>query len=137
VAAELWPPAAASTNGGASTNGHASTNGDASTNGQASTNGHASTNGQASTNGRGSANGHAGNQIEPSALPVGKGIVNRRMILGLAAAGVTGGSVLAEALSTRAGAATTIQPGAPAPAIVTLTDAATIAVDASQGNTSA
>jgi len=65
---------------------------------------------------------------------------------GVAAAGVAGGSVLAGAAGSPAraadaaaaaaagAAATTIEPGALVPAVVVLTDAATIAVDASLGN---
>jgi hypothetical protein len=53
---------------------------------------------------------------------------------GLAAAGV-GAVVLVEAAPAQAAAqGTTTEPGAIAPAVVNLTDAATIAVDASQGN---
>ena len=55
---------------------------------------------------------------------------------GVAAAGAAG-SVLTGAIAAPAGAAaqaTTIEPGAIAPAVVVLADAATIAVDASQGN---
>jgi IPT/TIG domain len=63
-----------------------------------------------------------------------KGMVDRRKVLGLAAAGVAGGSVLAEGLSSTATAATTTEPGAVAPAVVALTDAPTIAVNASLGN---
>ncbi len=72
--------------------------------------------------------------------------------VGVAAAGVAGGTVLAEAAaspalaapaaragraargSTLAVTATTVEPGAVAPAVVGLTDAATIAVNASLGN---
>ena len=65
---------------------------------------------------------------------------------GVAAAGVAGGAVLAGtagsaaraadsgASAAAAAAATTIESGALAPAVVSLTDAATIAVDASLGN---
>jgi hypothetical protein len=63
--------------------------------------------------------------------------VERRRILGaalgVASAGVVGGSVLAETAATPAAAETTEQ-GALAPAVVNLTDAPTIAVDASLGN---
>jgi hypothetical protein len=63
--------------------------------------------------------------------------VDRRKILGaalgVASAGVVGGSVLAGTSATPAMAATTEQ-GALAPAVVNLTDAPTIAVDASLGN---
>ena len=56
---------------------------------------------------------------------------------GVAAVGVAGGSVLTGVITSPARAAeqsTTVEPGAIAPAVVMLTDAATIAVDASQGN---
>jgi len=56
--------------------------------------------------------------------------------MGVTAAGV-GGAVLATATAAPAVAAaqaTTTEPGAVAPAVVNLTDAATIAVDASLGN---
>jgi len=81
-------------------------------------------------------NGHA---LEEETEPRGahvmiNGTVNRRMVLGLAAAGVAGGSVLAEGFSSPALAATTTEPGAVAPAVVNLTDAPTIAVNASLGN---
>jgi len=55
-------------------------------------------------------------------------------VVGLAAVGVAGGSVLSGASSSPAGAATTTEPGAVAPAVVALTDAPTIAVNASLGN---
>ena len=62
--------------------------------------------------------------------------VSRRRIfksaVGVAAVGVAGGAVLAQA--SPASAATTTEAGAVAPAVVSLTDAATIAVDASLGN---
>ena len=53
-------------------------------------------------------------------------------VAGVAAAGAAGASVLAKA--SPAQAATTTEQGALAPAVVGLTDAATIAVDASLGN---
>jgi hypothetical protein len=56
---------------------------------------------------------------------------------GVAAVGAAGGSVLTGVIASPARAAmqsTTVEPGAIAPAIVLLTDAATISVDASQGN---
>ena len=55
----------------------------------------------------------------------------------MAAVGAAGGSVLTEAIAAPASAAeqaTTVEPGAVAPAVVVLADAATIAVDASLGN---
>jgi hypothetical protein len=59
-----------------------------------------------------------------------------RRAVGVAAVGAAG-TALAEAIASPARAATqstTVEPGAVAPAVVALTDAATIAVDASQGN---
>src|SRR5262249_5830539 len=64
--------------------------------------------------------------------------LSRRKVLGravgLAAVGAAGGTVLAEVFASPASAATTTETGALAPAVVSLTDAATIAVDASLGN---
>jgi hypothetical protein len=64
--------------------------------------------------------------------------LSRRKVLGqiagLAAVGAIGGTLLTETLAAPADAATTIQTGAVAPAVVNLTDAATVAVDASLGN---
>lgn len=66
-------------------------------------------------------------------------VLSRRNIfkgaVGVAAAGA-GGAVLTAATASPASAApvTTVEPGAVAPAVVSLTDAATIAVDASAGN---
>jgi len=67
-------------------------------------------------------------------------VLSRRKIVmgavGVAAAGA-GGAVLTGAIASPALAArqsTTVEPGAVAPAVVGLTDAATIAVDASLGN---
>jgi hypothetical protein len=57
--------------------------------------------------------------------------------VGAVAAGAVGGAVLAEVTAAPASAATqgtTVEPGALSPAVVHLTDAATIAVDASLGN---
>ena len=54
--------------------------------------------------------------------------------VGVAAAGAVGGSALADAVASPASAATTTEQAALAPAVVDLTDAAMIAVDASQGN---
>jgi len=69
----------------------------------------------------------------------GSGVMSRRKIfkgaVGAVAAGAVGGAVLAEAAPASAAAqATNVEPGAVAPAVVHLTDAATIAVDASAGN---
>lgn len=67
-------------------------------------------------------------------------VVSRRKIfkgaIGAAAVGAAGGAVLAEITASPASAAqdTTIEAGAVSPAVVHLTDAATIAVDASLGN---
>jgi hypothetical protein len=87
-------------------------------------------------NDRESLNGHAlEDETEPrNAHVMMNGTLNRRMVLGLAAAGVAGGSVLAEGFSSPALAATTTEPGAVAPAVVALADAPTIAVNASLGN---
>jgi hypothetical protein len=63
-------------------------------------------------------------------------ILSRRKIFGVAAAGA-GGVVLTATTASRAAAAaqaTTTESGAIAPAVVNLTDAATITVDASLGN---
>jgi hypothetical protein len=67
--------------------------------------------------------------------------LSRRKILkraaGVAAVGAAGGSVLTSVIASPARAAqqsTTVEPGAIAPAVVTLSDAATISVDASLGN---
>ena len=68
-------------------------------------------------------------------------ILSRRRIfkraVGVAAVGAAGGSLLAQASpasASPASAATTTESGAIAPAVVSLTDAATISVDASLGN---
>jgi hypothetical protein len=55
-------------------------------------------------------------------------------VTGLAAVGVAGGSVLSQVIASPASAATTVEPQGLAPAVVALTDAPTIAVDASLGN---
>ena len=60
-----------------------------------------------------------------------------RNVIGVAAVGAAGGSVLTQAFASPASAAeqaTTVEPGAVAPAVIALADAATIAVDASLGN---
>jgi hypothetical protein len=67
-------------------------------------------------------------------------VVSRRKIFkkaaGAVAVGAVGATVLAEATASPASAAlaTVVEPGGLAPAVVPLTDAATIAVDASLGN---
>lgn len=68
-------------------------------------------------------------------------VVSRRKIfkgaVGAVAAGAVGGAVLAEVTASPASAAaqaTTVEPGAVSPAVVHLTDAATIAVNTSLGN---
>ena len=73
--------------------------------------------------------------------PASDGALSRRKMFrkaaGVAAAGVAGGAVLTEVTAAPARAAaqaTTVEPGALAPKVVMLTDAATIAVDASLGN---
>lgn len=65
--------------------------------------------------------------------------ISRRRVfksaVGVAAVGATGASVLGEASPARAAEmATTVESGALAPAVVSLADASTIAVDASAGN---
>jgi len=64
--------------------------------------------------------------------------IDRRKVLeaalGVAGAGVVGGAVVAATSAAPAGAVTTAEQGALAPAVVHLTDAPTIAVDASLGN---
>ena len=73
--------------------------------------------------------------LQPPVVPDLQKALNRRKVLGLAAAGVAGGYVLSEAaFPSLASAATTMEQGALAPAVVNLTDAPTIAVDASLGN---
>lgn len=52
----------------------------------------------------------------------------------LVAVGAAAGSVLGEGTASPASASTTTEPGGTAPAVVSLTDAPTIAVDASLGN---
>ena len=63
-------------------------------------------------------------------------LLTRRKVVGVAVGGVAGtmlvGAVASPAFA--ASAATTVEQGALAPAVVALTDAPTIAVDASQGN---
>jgi len=75
-------------------------------------------------------------------LDTGKALSRRRVVQGAAGAAAAG-AVLTQAVASPARAATstaaalqstTIESGALAPAVVALTDAATIAVDASQGN---
>lgn len=64
-------------------------------------------------------------------------VVSRRKIFKGAVGVAVGGAVLAEITASPASAAaqaTTVAPGAVAPTVVQLTDAATIAVDASLGN---
>lgn len=68
---------------------------------------------------------------------VPKALSRRKMLkraAGLAVVGAAGAPVLAEAFAPPALAATTVETGAVAPAVVFLTDAPTIAVDASLGN---
>ncbi len=66
------------------------------------------------------------------------GAFTRRNILrravGLAAVGAVGGTLLAEVIPSTASAQTTTETGGVAPAVVALTDAPTIAVNASLGN---
>ena len=86
---------------------------------------------QSSARGTGSSPADAGAAVE----------LSRRKVfgrtVGVAVAGAAGGSVLAGVFASPARAAaqsTTVEQGAVAPAVVALTDAATIAVDASLGN---
>jgi hypothetical protein len=93
--------------------------------------------------------GRGGSDLGKVDMKGTEGSVSRRKVFkraaGLAAVGAAGGSVLAEAFAppalaadksaVRAGQlATTVEQGAVAPAVVNLTDTATIAVDASLGN---
>jgi hypothetical protein len=66
----------------------------------------------------------------------GRLLSRRKIVKGAAGAAVIGaaGNVLTSAGSSQAAAATTTESGALAPAVVNLTDAATIAVNASLGN---
>jgi hypothetical protein len=66
----------------------------------------------------------------------GRLLSRRKIVKGAAGAAVVGaaGNVLTSAGSSQAAAATTTESGALAPAVVNLTDAATIAVNASLGN---
>jgi len=92
--------------------------------------------------GRGRTVRPAGADVDEGGLGL-EGAVSRRKAVKAAVAGVAGGAVLAEAVASPAVAAqgsvaavqaTTVAPGAEAPAVVVLTDGATIAVDASLGN---
>ena len=80
-------------------------------------------------------------ETDPGQVPSRRKVFQRAA--GVAAAGAAGGSVLTGVIAAPARAAagraalaqaTTVQQGALAPAVVVLTDAGTIAVDASQGN---
>src|SRR3974390_2197865 len=62
-----------------------------------------------------------------------RAMVDRRRVLQAALGAATAGAALAETAGAPAGAATTTEQGALAPAVVILTDAPTIAVDASLG----
>ena len=70
--------------------------------------------------------------------PEAVSVVSRRRafgrVAGIAVVGVAGGAVIDGLVSSPASAATTMETGAVAPAVVALTDGAQIAVDASQGN---
>lgn len=104
---------------------------------------------QPSTPGRMSDSSHAGPHPARAGSPAPGKLLSRRKIFKNAAtataAGAAGGSVLAGTFASPASGAvgntavagqtaTTIEQGAVAPAVVPLTDAATIAVDASLGN---
>ena len=83
---------------------------------------------------------HAGSDLDQAGAKTQEETLSRRKIFkkaaGVAVVGAAGGAVLAEAFPTSARAAggTTVEPGGFAPAVVALTDASTIAVDASLGN---
>ena len=84
---------------------------------------------------RGTMDRKAESHLQPTITRDPPQTVNRRKVLGLAAVGVTGGYVLSEAaFPSTASAATTTEQGALAPEVVILTDAPTIALDASLGN---
>ena len=87
---------------------------------------------------RASSSSEPGSDIDGSDTKAPADSLSRRKILkravGLAAIGAVGGSVLSEVIASPASAATTIEPGGVAPAVVALTDAPTIAVNASLGN---
>ena len=96
---------------------------------------------QSSARGMGSSLGDAGSDVESREREgVGEALSRRKVFgrtVGVAVAGAAGGSVLAGVFASPARAAaqsTTVEQGAVAPAVVALTDAATIAVDASLGN---
>jgi hypothetical protein len=83
----------------------------------------------------------SGEAMSRQRAPGSDEVVNRRKIfkrtLGAVAVGAVGGAVLTEITASPASAAaqtTTVESGGLAPAVVHLTDAATIAVDTSQGN---
>lgn len=83
----------------------------------------------------------SGQPLTRQRAPSSGDAVSRRRIftkaVGAVAAGAVGGAVLAEITASPASAAeqaTTVEPGALAPVVVHLTDATTIAVDASLGN---
>src|SRR6185437_9634299 len=65
----------------------------------------------------------------------GQELSRRRIFMGAAGVAAAGAAVLTDATGAKAAAlATTVESGAVAPAVVNLTDAATISVDASAGN---
>lgn len=83
----------------------------------------------------------SGEALSRQRAPGSGDVVSRRKIfkrtLGAVAVGAAGGAVLAEITASPASAAsqaTTVESGGLAPAVVYLTDAATITVDASLGN---
>ena len=85
--------------------------------------------------------GAADHDANPLDVNGSKGALSRRKIftraLGVAAAGAAGGTVLTDVFAPSASAATagtTVEQGAVAPAVVSLTDTSLIAVDASLGN---
>lgn len=72
----------------------------------------------------------------PGSMYTDRAVSRRKALggIGLAAAGVVGGSLLSDVFASPAGAATTSETGAIAPAVVFLTDGPTIPIDASLGN---
>jgi hypothetical protein len=93
---------------------------------------------QTSTRRRASNSGDVGDETGRTDIADPATAVSRRRIfkkaVGVAAVGAAGGSLLAEVVAPPALAATTTEQGAVAPDVVSLTDAPTIAVDASLGN---
>jgi hypothetical protein len=70
----------------------------------------------------------------PRAPGSGPGLSRRKVVKGAVGAAAAGAGAVVLTRASPASAATTSEPGALAPAVADLTDAATIAVDASLGN---